>query len=366
LSENAGFAEVCDACNITFIGPSPKSISQMGHKSTAREMAVAAGTPVIPGSEGTLDTLEIAQEVALGIGYPVMLKAASGGGGRGMRMLRDEEDLVRNFDMVRSEADAAFKDPSVYMEKLVLNPKHVEIQIMADRFGNVVHLGERECSVQRRHQKLIEEAPSPAISPETRAAMAASAINLAEKIGYHSVGTMEYLYDQETKEFYFIEMNTRIQVEHTITETLTGFDLVKEQIRIAAGEKLRHTQKDIVMSGHSIECRINAEDPATFIPCAGLITELNMPGGPGVRVDTAIYPQYRVSPYYDSLLAKVIVRGIDRTEAIIKMRRALQEFHVGGIKTTIPTCLKILKNDLFISGNYHTGSIDELLADQEQ
>ena len=361
LAENAGFAEVCNACNVEFIGPSAEHISMMGHKASARETAVKSDTPVVPGSVGILDSVKEAKEVADSIGYPIMLKAASGGGGRGMRIVRSNEELASSYDLVRAEAQAAFSDPDIYMEKFVENPKHIEIQVMADRHGSVIHLGDRECSIQRRHQKLIEEAPSISISEKTRDAMSQAAVRLAQHVGYHSLGTLEFLYDKKTEEFYFIEMNTRIQVEHTVTEMITGLDLVKEQIRIAAGEPLRFSQEDISVQGHSIECRINAEDPETFMPSAGLITELNTPGGHGVRVDTAIYTNARISPYYDSLIAKLIVRGIDREEALAKVNRALLEFHVGGIKTTIPTCLGVIRSEPFTSGEYDTGSLDKML-----
>lgn len=364
LSENAAFASICESCKIRFIGPTPEHISMMGHKSTARTTAMSAGVPVIPGSKSTIDTIEEAIEIAESVGYPVMLKAASGGGGRGMRLLKSVDDLKASFDVVRAEADAAFSDPSVYIEKCIIDPKHIEMQIMADSYGNVLHLGERECSVQRRHQKLIEETPSINLPSETRAQMAEHSVNLAKAIGYESLGTLEYLYDQHTGNFYFIEMNTRIQVEHTVTECVTGLDLVKEQIRIAAGEKIRFSQEDVdaKTSGHSIECRINAEDPKTFMPSAGRVTELNLPGGPGIRVDTAIYNNAVVSPHYDSMIAKMIVHGIDRDEALAKMNRSLSEFHIGGIKTTIPLCLEVLNSESFLDGTYHTGSLEKMLA----
>ncbi len=362
LAENAHFAEVCESCNITFIGPKSHHISRMGHKAAARETAIEAGVSVIPGSKKTLVSLEEALGLANELGYPVMLKAAAGGGGRGMRALYGETELSAAFEVVKSEAATAFGDPNIYLEKLILEPKHIEMQIMADAHGNVIHLGERDCSIQRRHQKLIEEAPAYILNPKVKASMAADAVKLAHHIGYQSLGTIEFLYDQKTGEYYFIEMNTRIQVEHTVTESVTGLDLVKEQIRIAADKKLRFTQDDIRIHGHSIECRINAEDPYTFVPNAGKITGLNMPGGPGVRVDTAIYNEAVIPPYYDSLVAKLIVHGIDRAEALAKMNRALQEFHIGGIKTTIPLHLDVLKTEVFLSGEYHTGSLERILA----
>ncbi len=360
LSENAGFAEVCGACKIKFIGPSPDHISRMGNKSTARETAVACGVPVIPGSGGTVGSLEEGLEICADIGYPVMLKASAGGGGRGMRQIDSEDELRSLFDLVRNEADSAFGNPDVYIEKMIVNPKHIEIQVMADSHGNVISLGDRECSVQRRHQKLIEETPSVTLKSETRGEMANHAINLAKNIGYESVGTIEFLMDGDGN-YYFIEMNTRIQVEHTVTECITGLDLVKEQIRIAAGHKLPLIADEVKFYGHSIECRINAEDPEKFTPSAGTITELNFPGGPGVRVDTAIYPGVRVSPYYDSLIAKLIVHGVNREEALAKMKRSLLEFHVGGVKTTISLCSKVINSEEFISGKYHTGSLPDMI-----
>lgn len=362
LAENAHFAEVCVSCNINFIGPKSEHIHRMGHKAAARETAIEAGVRVIPGSKKTLTSLDEALGLAKELGYPVMLKAAAGGGGKGMRALYGEGELSSAFEVVKSEAATAFGDPNIYLEKLILEPKHIEIQIMADAHGNVIHLGDRDCSVQRRHQKLIEEAPAYTLDPKTKAAMAADAMKLAHHIGYQSLGTVEFLYDQKSGEYYFIEMNTRIQVEHTVTESVTGLDLVKEQIRIAADKQLRFKQEDIRFHGHSIECRINAEDPYTFVPNAGKITALNMPGGPGVRVDTAIYNEAVISPYYDSMVAKLIVHGIDRAEALAKMSRALQEFHIGGIKTTIPLHLDVLKTEEFLSGKYHTGSLERILA----
>ncbi|MBI4665736.1 MAG: acetyl-CoA carboxylase biotin carboxylase subunit [Nitrospinae bacterium] len=361
LAENAHFAEVCESCHITFIGPKPSHISLMGHKSAARQTAMEAGVPVIPGSKQTLESLEDAKSIAGEIGYPVMLKAAAGGGGRGMRMITGEKELEAIFEVVRSEAATAFGDPNVYIEKLIVNPKHIEIQIMADAFGNVIHLGERDCSVQRRHQKLIEETPSVTMPQKVREAMIKHALAIAKKIGYQSLGTVEFLYDGKD-DFYFIEMNTRIQVEHTVTESVTGLDLVKEQIRIAAGEKFRYGQNEVREYGHSIECRINAEDPFTFVPCAGKLTGLNIPGGPGVRVDTALFSDAVIPPYYDSLVAKLIVHGIDRAEALAKMNRALSEFHVAGIKTTIPLLQHVLSTEEFLSGGYHTGSLERILA----
>ncbi|MBI4827272.1 MAG: acetyl-CoA carboxylase biotin carboxylase subunit, partial [Nitrospinae bacterium] len=364
LAENAEFAEVCEKCRIRFLGPKPDHIRKMGHKSAARELAKKTGVPTIPGSESMDNTLEEAVSVTEGVGYPLMLKAAAGGGGRGMRVIRSPEDMAKMFEVVRSEAGAAFGDPSVYIEKYIENPKHVEVQIMADAHGTVLSLGERDCSIQRRHQKLVEETPCPVLPEAARRAMSDCAVALASSIGYESLGTVEFLYDQATGAYYFIEMNTRIQVEHTVTEAITTLDLVKEQIRIAAGEKLRFSQQDIKFFGHSIECRVNAEDPFTFIPCPGEITGLNIPGGPGVRVDTALYVESTVQPYYESLVAKLIVHGIDRREAMAKMTRALSEFHIAGIKTTIPLLVEVMASPEFRSGKYHTGSMDKLLAER--
>ncbi len=361
LAENAGFADVCESSKITFIGPTPDHIAQMGNKSAARDMARSLGVPVIPGSKESVESLDDAIASANEAVYPVMLKASSGGGGRGMRIVWSDQELTKSFDTVRAEAANAFGDPSVYIEKYIENPKHVEIQIMADSYGSVIHLGERDCSIQRRHQKVIEETPSVKLPSETRSAMVDAAITIACGIGYRSLGTVEFLVDKDWK-FYFIEMNTRIQVEHTVTECVTGLDLVKEQIRIADGEKLRFTQDDIRIYGHSIECRINAEDSFKFIPSAGMVTGLNIPGGPGVRVDTALYNEYVVTPYYDSLVAKLVVHGIDREEAIAKMNRILSELHIGGIETTIELNQRILNSDQFLSGNYHTGSLSQILS----
>ncbi|HEB73555.1 MAG TPA: acetyl-CoA carboxylase biotin carboxylase subunit [Nitrospirae bacterium] len=360
LAENAAFAEVCQSCKISFIGPSPDHIHRMGQKSNARELAKSAGAPVIPGSQGTLQSTEEALSIADEIKYPVMLKASAGGGGRGMRIVQSAPQLASALEIVRSEAGSAFGDSSIYLEKYIEDPKHIEIQIMADSHGNVMSLGDRDCSIQRRHQKLIEETPSPQLSESSREEISGHAVALARQIGYKSLGTVEFLYDKNG-DYYFIEMNTRIQVEHTVTECVTGLDLVKEQIRIASGEKLRFTQDDIRIHGHSIECRINAEDPYKFTPNPGIITGLNIPGGPGIRVDTALYVESEVMPHYESLVAKLIVHGIDRAEALAKMNRALSEFHIGGIKTTIPLHLDILGSEEFLSGHYHTGSLERLL-----
>ncbi|HJM82325.1 MAG TPA: acetyl-CoA carboxylase biotin carboxylase subunit [Nitrospinota bacterium] len=362
LAENAGFAEVCASSNITFIGPTAKNIREMGHKANSRNLASGAGVSVIPGSDSMVESTEDATEIANRIGYPIIIKAAAGGGGRGMRICRDQSELIPHFDITRSEAASAFGDPSIYIERFIENPKHIEIQIMADNYGNIIHLGERDCSIQRRHQKLLEESPAPTLDPTVREDMISAALKLAKQIGYSSLGTVEFLYDGDG-EFFFIEMNTRIQVEHTVTECVTSLDLVKEQIRIAAGEKTRYSQSDIRFSGHSIECRVNAEDPFTFLPNPGKVTGLNIPGGPGIRVDTALYSDAEVLPHYESLVAKLIVHGIDRKEAIAKMNRSLSEFHIAGVKTTIPLHSEILRSDAFLSGFYHTGSLDSLISE---
>jgi acetyl-CoA carboxylase biotin carboxylase subunit len=358
LSENPSLAEICETCGIKFIGPTPHNIRLMGNKVKARNTIQAAGIPIVPGSPEKVETALEAGEIAEKIGYPVMLKASAGGGGRGMRILKNKQDLYDSFGLVQSEATAAFADPHIYLEKYIEKPRHIEFQIVADEEGNTIHLGERDCSIQRRHQKLIEESPSPAISPELRKEMGDCAIMAVKSINYQSVGTLEFLIDRDNN-YYFIEMNTRIQVEHPVTEMVTGVDLIKEQIRIAAGERLTIKQKDVKIFGHSIECRINAEDPDTFLPSPGKITALNMPGGPGVRVDTAIYSDYTVLPYYDSLIAKLIVHGMDREDAIAKMNRALEEFHIEGIKTTIPFHKKVLSHKDFLKGEFFTDFIEK-------
>jgi acetyl-CoA carboxylase biotin carboxylase subunit len=357
LSENPHFAEVCRECNITFIGPSPQVMRMMGDKAEAKRTMKAAGVPVTPGSEGLLDDEETAISEAERIGFPVLIKATAGGGGRGMRIARSRAELVNAYHTARAEAEASFKNSSVYLEKYIERPRHIEIQVMADNYGNVVHMGERECSVQRRHQKLIEESPSPAVSYELREEMGRVAVQACKQVGYSNAGTIEFLLDEDGK-YYFMEMNTRIQVEHPVTELVTVSDLVAAQIRIAAGEKLNYTQDGIMFVGHAIECRINAEDPQTFTPSPGRITSLNLPSGPGVRVDTAIYNGYFVPPYYDSMIAKVIVHHRTRGRAIARMRRALEGMVVEGVKTTIPLHLKILNDPDFVSGNISTRFMD--------
>jgi acetyl-CoA carboxylase biotin carboxylase subunit len=359
LAENAMFAEICESSGIKFIGPTPDAIEAMGDKALAKETMRKAGVPVIPGSDGVVETLEQAQEIANEIGYPIMLKAAAGGGGKGMRMVRNDEELENAWQTARAEAEAAFGNPAVYIEKFIEKPRHIEIQILADEHGNVIHLGERDCSIQRRHQKLIEESPSPIVTPELREAMGQAAVKGAKSVKYRNAGTIEFLVDKDGN-FYFMEMNTRIQVEHPVTEMVYGIDIVREQIRIASGEKLGIKQKQIKPNGHAIECRINAEDPFNgFRPSPGKITALHFPGGFGVRVDSHIYQEYVVPSYYDSMIAKLIVHAKNRDEAIARMLRALDEFVIEGVHTTIPFHIKILNSPQFRSGvDYDTKYID--------
>ena len=361
LSENPHFAEVCRECNITFIGPSPQVMRKMGDKSEAKRTMRAAGVPVTPGSEGLIEDEETAIREAERIRYPVLIKATAGGGGGGMRIARSRDELINAYNTARAEAEVAFKNSGVYIEKYIERPRHIEIQVLADNYGNVIHLGERECSVQRRHQKLIEESPSPAVSYELRQEMGRVAVRACEEVGYSNAGTIEFLLDEDGS-FYFMEMNTRIQVEHPVTELVTVSDLVAAQIRIAAGERMNYTQDDVMFVGHAIECRINAEDPDKFTPSPGRITSLNLPSGPGVRVDTAIYNGYFVPPHYDSMVAKVIVHHRTREHAIARMRRALEGMVVEGIKTTIPLHLKILNDPDFISGNISTRFMDRFMS----
>lgn len=361
LSENAHFAEICEACKITFIGPPPEAISRMGDKSVARETMKKAGVPIVPGSDGPLKDEKESIKVAEKIGYPVMIKASAGGGGKGMRIAHNKESLISSFHMAQSEAQAAFGNSEVYIEKYIDEARHIEMQVLADKFGNTIHLRERECSIQRRYQKLIEETPSPAINNRLREKMGEVAIRAANAVGYFSAGTVEFISDKQGN-FYFMEMNTRIQVEHPITEMITGVDLIKEQIRIGAGKRLAYQQKDITCRSHSIECRINAEDPDNnFIPSPGKVTEYHPPGGPGVRVDSHLYKGYTIPPYYDSLIAKLIVHAEDRKSAILRMKRALEEYIIEGTKTTIPFHLKVLNNGDFQKGEYSTKFIEEKL-----
>lgn len=353
LAENSNFAEVCHSAGIRFIGPSPESIKLMGDKAKARETALKAGVPVLPGSNGVVTEENSAIEIARELGFPVIVKATAGGGGKGMRVVMEEADFANAFVMAQAEALAAFSNADVYIEKYILQPRHIEIQIMADEKGNAVYLGERECSIQRRHQKLIEEAPSVIVDAGLRKQMGEMALAIAKTVRYRNAGTIEFLMDEDRK-FYFMEMNTRIQVEHPVTEMVTGIDLVKEQISVASGEALSFSQKDIAVKGHSIECRINAEDPEKFTPSPGTITAFNPPGGLGVRVETAAYTQYVIPPYYDSMIAKLIVHAASRNEAIMRMRRALDEFIIEGVKTTIPMHKKILDDPDFQKGDIST------------
>jgi len=360
LAESERFARVCEDCNIKFIGPRPEVIGMMGDKVEARRTMKAAGVPILPGSPEPIENSEEAIVLAKEIGFPIIIKAAAGGGGRGMRIVRQEEDLATNLELAQTEALAAFKNGSVYIERYIERPRHIEIQVLADEYGNVIHLGERECSIQRRHQKLLEEAPSPIITLEQREKMGAVAIKACQEIGYSSAGTFEFLLDEDGS-FYFMEMNTRIQVEHPVTEMVTLADIVRNQIRIAEGEELGFEQKDVLIVGHSIECRINAEDPKKFTPSPGRITAFNIPGGPGVRVDTAVYPGYVVPPFYDSMIAKLIVHARTRELAIARMKRALEMMVVEGIKTTIPLHLKIMNDEKFQAGDFSTKFMEEFV-----
>jgi acetyl-CoA carboxylase biotin carboxylase subunit len=354
LAENAEFAEICKASNITFIGPTADQIRAMGDKASARRLAKEAGVPTVPGSEGILTDVEEAGTVADGIGFPVIIKATAGGGGKGMRIAHTPEQFAQLFSLAQNEALAAFGNGDVYVEKYLERPRHVEIQVLGDTQGRIVHLGERDCSVQRRHQKLIEESPSPALTPDLRTRMGDAAIALASAIGYVGAGTLEFLLDTDGR-FYFMEMNTRIQVEHPVTEMVTGFDIVKEQIHVAAGDPLGLPAELNGLRGHAIECRVNAEDPArNFQPCPGLISAYHPPGGPGVRVDTHVYAGYTVPPHYDSLLAKVIVHGRDRTEALARMGQALDSFILEGITTTIPFLARVIRHPAFVAGDVDT------------
>lgn len=361
LSENAAFARNCEKCGINFIGPSPESIEKLGDKAAAKKAMKAAGVPVIPGSDGAVPTMEEAKRLAKEIGYPLMVKASAGGGGRGIRLVEMEEDLENAVLAAKKEALDFFGDDSIYMEKYIVNPKHIEFQILADKYGNVVHLGERDCSMQRRNQKVLEETPSAIMTPELREKMGAAAVSAAKVCGYYNAGTIEFLVDKD-KNFYFMEMNTRIQVEHPITEAVTGIDLVKAQMRIASGEKLPYSQNEIGFRGHSIECRINAESPEYgFRPCPGRISSLYIPGGPGIRIDSAAYQGYKIPPYYDSMIAKLIVHAPTREEAIAKMKWALAEFIVEGVDTNIDFQLGLIRDESFESGKYDIGYLERKL-----
>jgi acetyl-CoA carboxylase, biotin carboxylase subunit len=359
LAENARFAEICADHKIAFIGPTPEAILAMGDKSTAKKNMQKAHVPILPGSYGLLEDEREAETVARKIGYPVILKATAGGGGRGMRLVRDESELIQLFQAARGEAEAAFGNAGVYLEKFIERPRHIEFQILADSHGNAIHLGERDCSIQRRHQKLLEEAPSPILTPEMRAQMGEAAVRAAQSIGYVGAGTVEFLLDP-SGEFYFMEMNTRIQVEHPVTEMITGLDLIAEQIRIARGEKLHLTQQDVKLVGHAIECRINAEDPdRNFRPHPGRISGYLPPGGPGVRMDSHVYTDYEIPPYYDSLIGKLIVWGPNRDAAIKRMKRALRECAITGVPTTIGFHQKVLETSAFLEGDVYTNFIAE-------
>lgn len=362
MAERADFVDICDEHHIKFIGPSSKAMRAMGDKASARATMIASGVPVTPGT-GLVESVDEVREFAHKVGFPIIIKATAGGGGKGMRIVREEYELEDAFNLCRNEAKNAFGNPEVYCEKYLENPRHIEVQILADSFGNVVHLGERDCSIQRRHQKLLEEAPSPAISEDIRKAMGQAAVNAAKAINYEGAGTIEFLLDEtdpKNKKWYFMEMNTRVQVEHCVSEMISGVDIVKEQVRVAAGQRLSVKQEDICLKGHAIECRINAEDPdRDFMPFAGKIEGYIAPGGFGVRVDSHVYTGYKIPPYYDSMVGKLICWGKDREEARHRMLRALNEYVITGIKTTIPFHREILNDDVFISGNFNTSFLEK-------
>lgn len=355
LAENADFAELCRDVNIIFVGPTPEAINKMGTKDVARETMKEAGVPIVPGSQGIIKDVNDAIHLATEMGYPVIIKATAGGGGKGIRVARDEDELVKGINITQQEALTAFGNPGVYIEKFIEDFRHVEIQVLADQHGNVLHLGERDCTIQRRLQKLLEESPSPALDGETRKEMGEAAVKAAKAVDYTGAGTIEFIYDYRNRKYYFMEMNTRIQVEHPVTEMVTGIDLIKEQIKVASGERLQYTQDDVTFNGWAIECRINAENPMkNFMPSPGKINMYLTPGGYGVRIDSAAYPGYSIPPYYDSMIAKVITYGNSREEAIAKMKRALGEFVIEGIHTTIPFHLKLLNNETFVEGQFNT------------
>ncbi|OCA96440.1 acetyl-CoA carboxylase biotin carboxylase subunit [Clostridium beijerinckii] len=354
LSENTNFAQMCEGFGIKFIGPCPEIISLMGDKSNARDTMKRAGVPTVPGTDGEIQNIDEAIAIAKEIGYPVIVKASAGGGGKGMRVVNSEDELISSIETAQKEAQNYFGNPMVYLEKYLEYTRHVEIQIIGDNYGNVVHLGERDCSIQRRHQKLVEESPSPALNEDLRNAMGEAAVRVAKAVKYNSVGTVEFLLNEDNN-FYFMEMNTRIQVEHGVTEMITGIDLMKEQILVASGEELSFTQEDVKINGCALECRINAEDPSrNFIPCPGKVENYLSPGGIGLRIDSAVYPGYVISPFYDSMVSKVIAWGRDRDEAILRMKRALNEFVIEGVKTTIPFHKKLMDNETFRKGNFNT------------
>ncbi len=359
LSENAGFASICQSCGVDFIGPSPETITLLGDKAKAKATAKSVKCPVIPGSDGIVSDAKKGLEEAKKIGFPVFIKATAGGGGKGIRIAYDADEFVRQFAAARAEAEVSFGNPDVYLEKMIMNPRHIEVQILGDKHGNYLYLGERDCTIQRRRQKLIEEAPSPVLTPAMRKKVGEAAVNIARAANYHSAGTVEFLLDEE-RNFYFMEVNTRIQVEHTVTEELTGIDLVREQLKIAMGEKLKIKQKDVTFSGHVIQCRINAENPAkNFAPSPGHLEYFITPGGPHVRVDTACYSGGKIPPHYDSMIAKLIVKGKNREEAIAIAKRALKEFHIGGVSSTIPFHLYMFQDSRFLNHDYTITYIDE-------
>ncbi|MBS4166179.1 Biotin carboxylase [Neochlamydia sp. AcF65] len=363
LSENANFASICESCGLNFIGPAPASITLLGDKAKAKATAKKAGCPVIPGSEGVVSDLKEGLEVAKEIGYPIFIKAVSGGGGKGIRIAYSEEEFIRLFPAARAEADASFSNPDVYLEKMIVDPRHIEVQVIGDKYGNYIHLGERDCSIQRRRQKLIEEAPSPLLNSKLRQKIGQAAISVVKEANYHSVATVEFLLDANHR-FYFMEVNTRIQVEHTVTEELTGVDLLGEQLSVAMGNKLRYAQEEVNFKGHVIQFRINAENPAAnFSPSPGRLEYYLPPGGPHVRVDSACYSGYQIPPNYDSMIAKLIVHGKDRLEAIAIGKRALREFHIGGVDSTIPFHLYMLHDKKFLHSDFHLSYIDGLIAE---
>ncbi|MBT8046437.1 MAG: acetyl-CoA carboxylase biotin carboxylase subunit [Pontiella sp.] len=362
LAENAHFAEICANCNITFIGPSADCIRNMGDKAIARDTMKAAGVPITPGSDGILKDSDAALHLAQKMGYPVLLKAVAGGGGKGMRVARNDVSLVQGFMAAAAEGEASFGNPDLFMEKYIESARHVEVQIIGDKHGNACHVGERDCSIQRRHQKLVEEAPCPSLTNKERKALGDAAVKAAKAVNYDSAGTLEFLYDEKAKQFYFMEMNTRIQVEHTVSEEVSGIDLLKEQIRVAAGEKLSFKQDEMVISGHAIEYRVNAEDPYNnFTPAPGPVEAVHFPGGPGIRIDSHVYSGYTISPYYDSMIGKIIAVGKDRDEAIMRMRRALEEFTINGPHTSVPLGEALMVDKRFVDGTYNTAYLEKFM-----
>ncbi len=364
LAENAPFAEICSNCNITFIGPSADCIRNMGDKAIARDTMKAAGVPITPGSDGVLNDANAALRLANEMGYPILLKAVAGGGGKGMRVARSDEELTQGFMAAQAEGKAAFGNPDLFMEKYIESARHVEVQIIGDKYGNICHVGERDCSIQRRHQKLVEEAPCPTLTEYERKELGDAAVKAAQAVSYDSAGTLEFLYDEIAKQFYFMEMNTRIQVEHTVSEEVTGIDLLKEQIRVASGEKLSFSQEEVVVSGHAIEFRVNAEDPYNnFTPAPGPVEAVHFPGGPGIRIDSHVYSGYVISPHYDSMIGKIIARGKNREESIIRLKRALSEFTINGPHTTVPLGELLMSDKKFVDGEYNTAYLDVFMTE---